>query len=144
MYILIKNMEKKDKFIIIISIIGEVLYILPVIFLEIITIKYNNKAHIFWCLLKMETLKDIISKNYPILHFTKDFNKIYVYRNYRDLLKNSTKDECGNGPKKCGILDTSGNIVCLENYLSCPINEIIMIIKIKKINLKIWDFIQLS
>ena len=36
-------MEKKDIFIIILSIIGEILYISPLIFLEIINIKYINK-----------------------------------------------------------------------------------------------------
>ena len=128
-------MKKEYKFIIILFIIGEILYISPFILLEIINIKYINKKDMFWYDIKIDTLKRIISKNkmnYPILNFTNGFNEIYLYRNYEDLLKNSTKDKCRNGLRKCGILDTYGNIMCLENYLSCPINEIIIDNKTKK------------
>ena len=65
-------MEKKHIFIIIVSIIGEILYISPLIVLEIINIKYFNKKNIFWCDIKMRTLQRIILKNkmkYPILNF---------------------------------------------------------------------------
>ena len=41
-------------------------------------------------------------------------------------LNDSTRDICKYGFKKCGNLDTYGNIMCLENNLSCPINEIII------------------
>ena len=50
-------------------------------------------------------------------------------------LNDSTKDLCKDGFKKCKILDTYGNIMCLENNLSCPINEIIIDNKKKKKNI---------
>ena len=44
--------------------------------------------------------------------------------NYSSLLKYSTKNECISGFKKRGILDTLGNIICIPNEKTCPINDI--------------------
>ena len=33
------------------------------------------------------------------------------------------KTGCGLNYKQCGILDTVGNILCIEDYLECPINK---------------------
>ena len=72
--------------------------------------------------------------------FTQKISKIYgnymcrdgtVYT-YEDLLYNSMplKDlngqdnNCPNGFRKCGILDTKNNILCLSNNYKCPYNEL--------------------
>ena len=45
---------------------------------------------------------------------------------YDDLIKNSSKSNCNDTLKKCGILDSYGNILCIKNIDPCPINEIII------------------
>ena len=49
-------------------------------------------------------------------------------KNYEYLLQHSTTGagKCEQNFKKCGILDTYGNIICLPDTDSCPINEIII------------------
>ena len=50
-------------------------------------------------------------------------------RNYLDLLKQISsfnKSECEGGYKKCGILDTLNNPLCIEKENDCPINDIII------------------
>ena len=44
--------------------------------------------------------------------------------NYSSLLRNSVKkgEECQKGYKKCGILDSMNNIMCLKEDQTCPIN----------------------
>jgi hypothetical protein len=49
-----------------------------------------------------------------------------LYKNYDYLLQHSTRGECEKNFKRCGILDTYGNIMCLPDKESCPINEIII------------------
>jgi hypothetical protein len=52
-------------------------------------------------------------------------------KNYEYLLQHSTTGagKCEQNFKKCGILDTYGNIICLPDTDSCPINEIIIDVK---------------
>ena len=48
---------------------------------------------------------------------------------YSDLLQRYTytrSNKCEDGYKKCGILDTAGNILCLPTNQDCPINDIII------------------
>ena len=50
-------------------------------------------------------------------------------RNYLDLLKQISsfnKSECEGGYKKCGILDTLKNPLCIEKENNCPINDIVI------------------
>ena len=42
------------------------------------------------------------------------------------LLNNATKNDCDTNFKKCGILDTYGNYMCIPEDEPCPINEIIL------------------
>lgn len=55
-------------------------------------------------------------------------NDEYEATSYLNLLKNGNiveKDQdCPNGKKNCGIIDTLGNILCLDTSLDCPINYI--------------------
>ena len=112
---------------IIIVIIGNILALASLSIIEYTKIKIYNKKNVFRTSSKIRTFKSILRDNkynYPILNFTKDLEEIYLYKNYEELLNNSKKDICEEGFKKCGILDTYGNIMCLENNLSCPITEL--------------------
>ena len=85
--------------------------------------------HKIWMGSKILTLKKVIEKNnynsYPILGFLPNGTLIESKHNYEELLKHSGK-ECEKNYKKCGILDTLGNIMCIPNEEECPINEIIV------------------
>ena len=43
------------------------------------------------------------------------------YRNYLKLVKN--KNGCAAGYKSCGILDTYGNALCIDELYQCPVNK---------------------
>ena len=62
---------------------------------------------------------------YPILDINSYNKRTYYNQNYENLLKNS-KEPCENNYKKCGILDTLGNIMCIPESDECPINEVIV------------------
>ena len=67
--------------------------------------------------------------DYPISKIINNNNNTYIIDypfNYEYLLHYSTKDKCLEGFKKCGILDTMGNTMCIEEKYPCPINEIII------------------
>ena len=72
----------------------------------------------------------LVSYKYHILKINKWRNKqFYINSNkekytYKYLTKNSVayNEECNEGYKKCGLLDTMNNILCLENDEECPIN----------------------
>ena len=67
--------------------------------------------------------------NKSICQNQNDFNKF----DYYNLLKNSVKERddegrlnpCPENYKRCGILDTKRNILCIESNKNCPNNEII-------------------
>ena len=44
------------------------------------------------------------------------------YRNLLKLVKN--KNECVLGYRPCGILDTYGNVLCVDEFIPCPINRL--------------------
>ena len=48
----------------------------------------------------------------------------YLNRNYSYLLMHSAKNECESNYKKCGILDSLKNIMCIPESEICPFNEI--------------------
>ena len=51
-------------------------------------------------------------------------NYSFINKNYSYLLNHSTKEDCEPNFKKCGILDTNQNIMCIPQLDICPINEI--------------------
>ena len=90
---------------------------------------YVSRDEYIWFCSKILTIKKMVKDNY-------DNYKIYQYihngdeyralkYSYYDLLKNSSKNECDENLKQCGILDTYGNKLCLYKDYPCPINEII-------------------
>ena len=79
---------------------------------------------------KILTLKKLLQENingsFPILEFCKDTESNILYKkNYEYLLKHSG-EKCEENYKKCGILDTLGNIICIPKEDECPINDILI------------------
>ena len=77
---------------------------------------------------KIYTIKRILEDDrnnaYPILEI-ESLNKTKILdKNYYYLIQHSNINSCELYFKKCGILDTYGNIMCLPNSKYCPINEI--------------------
>ena len=97
----------------------------------IMIIKYDrtDSDHKIWIGSKILTFKEEIKNNnyelYPILNINSDGTNDLYYQNYESLLKHSGK-VCEDNYKKCGILDTYGNIMCIPEGDECPINEIIV------------------
>jgi len=97
-----------------------------------------SKYEYIWLNSKILTVNEIVQnkKNAQILY---DFFDSYVFTlkySYEDLLKHSTKDNCEENYKQCGILDTYGNKLCLNESLPCPINHILVDLKSKEIEYK--------
>ena len=111
---------------------------------------FNNKKEFVWIGSKILTMKQILENNmknnYSLKSIISDNEYINLDKNYEYLLKHSTKNSCEVNFKRCGILDTYGNIMCIQENESCPINDIIVDSKEKKyeyIN-KGYQFCQLS
>ena len=93
-----------------------------------------NKYHKIWIASKILTVNEIIKQNnyeiYPILDIDSDNKRIQYHHNYEDLLKHSG-EKCEENYKKCGKLDTLGNIMCIPKEDECPINEVKVDLNIK-------------
>lgn len=86
--------------------------------------KPNNKEKVWFCskILTIEKLlMDNMNETFPLLNL--DTNIEY---NYSYLLSHSNKTKCDIYFKKCGILDTIGNLMCVPELERCPINQIIL------------------
>jgi hypothetical protein len=111
-----------------ILLISEILLYLSLLSLSIIgCIKNPKKKEKIWFCSKILTLKQIIIDNmnkYPIQNITLGNNLIYSNRDYSYLLMHSTENQCEINYKKCGILDSMKNIMCIPESDICPLNEI--------------------
>ena len=89
-------------------------YIITLGILSRIIDKKRSKKEIVYYLSKINTVKNIVKMNHQSKIFN-DFNKegnlVGININYQRLLQLITKDGCKPGYKKCGILDTLGNIL---------------------------------
>ena len=107
-----------------------------VILLAIIIDFYVSRNEYIWFNSRILTIKKIIKENYDNYKIYQTFKNTDYYQalnySYYDLLKNSSKSECGENLKECGILDTYGNKLCLYKDYPCPINEIIVDLKEKR------------
>ena len=83
-----------------------------------------------WIGSKILTLKELIPMNniqiYPIVDIHLNGTMVKYKENYESLLKNSYKNCEEKNLKKCGILDTLGNIMCIPEGEECPINELVI------------------
>ena len=87
--------------------------------------------HLIWIGSKTLTIQNILKDNmnnsYPLKSIQSIENlNLTLDKNYDYLLNHSTKTDCELNFKKCGILDTYGNIMCIKENESCPINEIVI------------------
>ena len=110
--------------------ISELLLYFSMLVLSIIgCVKNPNSKEKIWNCSKILTLKQILEDNknntFPIINIiSEDYFIINEYYSYSYLLEHSTKDNCEVKFKKCGILDSIGNIMCIPESDPCPINEI--------------------
>ena len=90
--------------------------------------KYNQLIWIGSKTLTIQSiLKDNMNNKYPLTSILSFENlNSTLDMNYDYLLNHSTKTNCESNFKKCGILDTYENIMCIPETESCPINEIII------------------
>ena len=70
------------------------------------------------------TVSKFMDKNnyetYPLLSIESIDRTTKYYYDYVSLLQDSS-DKCKNGYKKCGILDTYGNIMCIHKMMNVPL-----------------------
>lgn len=92
--------------------------------------QYNDEAK-FECIYymsKMLTIKAIIVNNHRSELLDSFYNSDetttlpMTYRNLLRLVKD--KNECVTNYRPCGILDTYGNVLCVEEFVPCPINKL--------------------
>ena len=102
--------------------------------LGILAVIYNEKgseANLFkylYYVSKILTIKSIIVRS----HYSElldDYSPLgkatTVSLGYKTLLKLvKNKNECIDNYKPCGILDTYGNVLCIDEYIPCPINKL--------------------
>ena len=85
---------------------------------------WNKKI---WMNSKIRTIKELMRVNnnnsYPIFHINPNGSIEYYQENYASLLVHSG-EKCEEHYKKCGILDSLGNIMCIPENDTCPINEL--------------------
>ena len=90
--------------------------------------KRRSKKEMVYYLSKITTVKNIVKANHQSKIFN-DFNDEGnlegININYQRLLELITDDDtCKKGYRKCGVLDTIGNILCIDELFDCPINQI--------------------
>ena len=87
----------------------------------------KDKFELIYYMSKILTIKNIIINNhYSELLDNFEFSGEPItspntYRNYLKLVKN--KNNCIENYRPCGLLDTYGNVLCIEEYIPCPVNK---------------------
>ena len=109
-------------------IISEILLYASLLSISIIGCVKKDRKKKIWFASKILTLKQIIIDNmyntYPLKDISENSTEYYNNSNYNYYLLHSTKTECEGNYKKCGILDTMNNIMCIPTTEICPLNEI--------------------
>ena len=93
----------------------------------IVVSKRVSKHELVYYLSKIATMKNIVKINHNSKifdHFNSDGELEGITTKYNKLLNLITNDGCKEGYKKCGILDTLGNALCIDNNFGCPINKL--------------------
>ena len=92
----------------------------------IVANRVSTREFVFY-LSKIATMKNIVKINHNSKifdHFDSDGELVGITTKYNRLLELTTIDGCKEGYKKCGVLDTIGNTLCIDNNFGCPINRI--------------------
>ena len=89
--------------------------------------KSRDLEELIWMGSKKFTIEKLMKINnnesFPILNIYRDGTTENYSENYASLLAHSGK-ECEKNYKKCGILDSLGNILCIPENKTCPLNEL--------------------
>ena len=102
--------------------------------LAIVRIGTETDYEYIWYCSKILTVKNIIKLNHNseiFYNFSSSKDIVGLSTNYKNLLKLITKDGCVENYKQCGILDTIGNKLCIDEIFDCPINEMVVDFKSK-------------
>ena len=126
------SFEIRDKTKRIISLVLKILsYSSLLTILAVIYKEKGTEANLFkylYSVSKILTIKSlIVSSHYSELlnDYSPSGKETTVSLGYKTLLKLvKNKNECINNYKPCGILDTYGNVLCIDEYIPCPINKI--------------------
>ena len=120
-------MEKKNT---VFSILLLVSYALLIGILIAIMIKNNfsekNKFRNVYTMSKILTIKNMVANSHNseiIFAFSSSGEASGLTSSYKSYLKLLNKDKCIENYKPCGILDTIGHKLCIDETLDCPINN---------------------
>lgn len=86
----------------------------------------NRAFEIIYYLSKIITIKNIVANNHNseiISDFTPSGEASGLITSYKGYLKLIDKDGCIQGYRPCGILDTLGHKLCIDEIFECPINS---------------------
>ena len=103
-------------------------YVLLITMLSIVLQLTSNdkKFQIVYLCSKLLTIKNIVGSNHNlkiINDFSPSGEPIGLNVGYRILLKLINNNGCQENYRSCGILDTIGNVLCIDDILDCPINK---------------------
>ena len=103
-------------------------YVLLITMLSIVVHLTRNKKNLklFIYVLSYWLLKIIVRSNHNlkiINDFSPSGEPIGLNVGYRILLKLINNNGCQENYRSCGILDTIGNVLCIDDFLDCPINK---------------------
>ena len=102
-------------------------YLISFVISFIIIDKRVSTEEFVYYLSKIATMKNIVKINHNSKifdHFNSQGELEGITTKYYRLLNLTTTDGCVEGYKKCGILDTIGNTLCIDNNFPCPINNL--------------------
>ena len=86
----------------------------------------NKQFKIVYLCSKLLTIKNIVGSNHNlkiINDFSPSGEPIGLNVGYKILLKLVGDNGCQENYRPCGNLDTIGNILCIDEFLDCPINK---------------------
>ena len=98
--------------------------------ITLIVFRYRDsrRYEYVWISSKIKTIKNIVKVNSfqnKIINSISPTGTINTLSTtYYDLLKLTKESGCKDGYRQCGILDTVGNKLCIDNTYPCPINNI--------------------
>ena len=86
----------------------------------------NSKFEFIYYISKIISIKNLVANNHNseiINDFTPSGEASGLTTSYKGYLKLIDKDGCIQGYKPCGILDTLGHKLCIDEIFECPINS---------------------